>query len=226
MTTKADILKDYFARWDNDLDRAEILLKEQKYYLEGWLVLSCHIGAFAALRFPTLRDNEAYKGVVLQYSGMRDFYEEIDLLFFLQWPKSDFSSHGDFLKLKDHAQIAKNIEAAFGNENTFPNQRRYVSEVNFLAAVSQNPFPGFDQGNLKQYLPLFSNVELLYRYVRCRAVHSLNFPFVTRVHLADDGIRYDDNHAITGKVLYDTASGILKNLRSECVSGNEWPWNL
>lgn len=226
VTTKADILKDYFARWDNDLDRAKTLLSDQRYYLEAWLVFSCHIGALASLRFPTLHDNESYKRAVLDYSGLSGFYEQIDLLFFLQWPRSDFSNHGDFLKLKDHAQVAKKIEAAFGNENTITNQTRYVSQADFLLAVGQSPFPGFDQGNLRQYLPLFSNVELLYRHVRCRAVHALRFPFVTRVHLADGGIRYDDNHAITGKVMYETASGILKNLRSECVSRNEWPWDL
>jgi hypothetical protein len=86
VTTKADILKDYFAGWDNDLDRAKTLLSDQRYYLEGWLILSCHIGALASLRFPTLLDNESYKRVVLEYSDMADFYEQIDLLFFLQWP--------------------------------------------------------------------------------------------------------------------------------------------
>lgn len=83
-------MQDYFARWDGDLDRARTLLADQKYYLEAWLVLSCHIGALASLRFPTLRDNEGYKRVVLQYSGMKDFYQQIDLSFFLQWPRSGF----------------------------------------------------------------------------------------------------------------------------------------
>ena len=69
-------------------------------------------------------------------------------------------------------------------------------------------------------------MELLYRYVRCQAVHALHFNFVTRVHGADDGIRYDDNHAITGKVLYERASGILNNLRWECVKENKWSWEL
>ena len=155
VTTKADILKDYFARWDNDLDRAKTLLSDQRYYLEAWLVFSCHIGALASLRFPTLHDNESYKRAVLDYSGLSGFYEQIDLLFFLQWPRSDFSNHGDFLKLKDHAQVAKKIEAAFANENTITNQTRYVSQADFLLAVGQSPFPGFDQGNLIQYLPLF-----------------------------------------------------------------------
>ncbi|MBI2985954.1 MAG: hypothetical protein HYY45_04220 [Deltaproteobacteria bacterium] len=226
MTIQADILKAYFARWDNDLDRAKTLLSNQSYYLEAWLVLSCHIGALASLRFPTLHDNESYKRLVLNYSGMSDFYEQIDLLFFFQWPRSDFSSHGDFLKLKNHAQIAKKIEAAFGDENTISGGRRYVSCSDFLSVLKNSPFPGFDEQNLQQYLPLFSNLELLYRYVRCRAVHNVCFPFVTKVHLSGGGTRYEDNHAITGAVLYKTALGILNNLRSECVLKNIWPWEL
>jgi hypothetical protein len=201
VTTKADIVKDYFAGWDNGLDRAKTLLSDERYYLEAWLVLSCHIGALASLRFPTLHDNESYKRVVLNYSGMPEFYEQIDLLFFLQWPHSDFSSHGDFLKLKDHTQVAKKIEAAFGDENTIRGATRYVSRSDFLSVVKQSPFPGFDEQNLQQYLPLFSNLELLYRYVRCRAVHNIRFPFVTKVHLSGGGTRYEDNHAITGAVI-------------------------
>lgn len=224
---KADFVQAYFSRWDNDLDRAKTLLAAQEYYLEAILVLSCHIGALASLRFPTLADNAAYKRVVLEYSSMRDFYEQIDLLFFLQWPRSEFLSHGDFLKLKNHAEIAKAVEAAFGDENTVrQDTKRYVSQRDFLAAVSGSPFPGFDQHNLQLYLPLFSNLELLYRYVRCRAVHSLRFPFITRVHLSNGGVRYDSNHAITGGVLYQTALGVLNNLRTECLRENKWPWEL
>ena len=226
MTAKADVMLDYFTRWGDDLDRAKSLLEDPKYCLEGWLVLSCHIGALASLRFPTLRDNERYKLVVLEYSTMRPFYEEIDLLFFLQWPKSDFSTHGDYLKLKSHTKLATQIEAAFGDEHQIRTQKRYVSPVDFMAAVGPSPFPGFDGVNLQQYLPLFSNVELLYRFVRCLAVHSLRFPFVTRVHLANDGVRYDDNHAITRIVLYQTVANIVNNLRSECVGKSKWPWEL
>ena len=63
----------------------------------------------------------------------------------------------------------------------------------------------------------------------CAVVQSMRLalPFVTTVHIAGGATRYEDNHAITGKVMYDTASGILgDNLRSECVSKNKWPWEL
>ncbi len=169
----------------------------------------------------------AYKRVVLDYSGMRDLYEQIDLLLFLQWPRSDFSSHGDFLRLKNHAELAKVIEAACGGEDTIrEGTKRYVSPRSFLATVGDSPFAGFDQNNLQQCLSLFSNAELLYRYLRCRAVHSLRFPFVTQVHLVGGDVRYEPNHAITGDVLYQTAFGILSNLRGECLRESKWPWEL
>ena len=95
-----------------------------------------------------------------------------------------------------------------------------------MAAVGPSPFPGFDGANLQQYLPLFSNAELLYRYVRCGAVHSVRFPLVTRVHLADGGVRNDDNHAITGRALYQTVANIVHSVRSECVGKCKWPWEL
>lgn len=143
MVAKADFVQAYFSRWDNDLDRAKTLLAAQEYYLEAMLVLSCHIGALASLRFPTLADNAAYKRVVLEYSGMRDFYEQIDLLFFLQWPRSEFSSHGDFLKLKNHAELAEAVEVTFRDEDTVrQDAKRYVSQQDFLEAVRAALSPG------------------------------------------------------------------------------------
>jgi len=41
-----------------------------------------------------------------------------------------------------------------------------------------------------------------------------------------NGIRYDDNHAITGKILYETVNTILENLEQECVKAGKWPWDL
>jgi hypothetical protein len=226
-TAKAGFVEAYFDRWGDDVDRAKTLLLTREYYREAILVLSCHIGALASLRFPALADGVAYKRMVLEYSGMSDFYERIDLLFFLQWPRSELSTHGDFLKLKHHRELATAIEAAFGNEDTVREAAaRYVSPPDFLAAVETRALPGFDRSNLQEFLALFSNVELLYRYVRCRAVHSLRFPFVTTVHLSDGGVRYESNHAITGDVLHQTVLCVLRRLRAECLREKKWPWEL
>lgn len=107
MTEKADIIRDYFGGWQDDLLRAKSLQNDPKYYLEAILVLSCYIGALGSLRYPSEKDNRAYKTVVREYSGKRDFYEQVDLLFFLQWPRSDFQNHGDYLKLKNHQDTPK-----------------------------------------------------------------------------------------------------------------------
>ena len=79
-----------------DLARAKLLLGDPKYYLEAILVLSCYMGALGSLRYPDAKDGKAYTTVVREHSGRRDFFEQIDLLFFLQGPRSTFRTYGDF----------------------------------------------------------------------------------------------------------------------------------
>lgn len=226
MTEKGVVISDYFEGWQEDLARTKSLLDDPKYYLEAILVLSCYIGALGSLCYPGEQDNKAYKTVVREYSGRRDFYEQIDLLFFLQWPRSDFRTHGDYLKLKNHADVSKIIVTTYGDEDQIKSRTRYISQQDFVASVDRSPFQGFDRENLQQHLPLFSLYEMLYRYLRCRAVHSVRFPFVTKVHVVDGSSHYEDNHAITGSVLLETTEGILGNLSKECIEKSRWPWEL
>ena len=220
------VIRDYFEGWQEDLARAKLLLDDRTYYCEGILVLSCHIGALGSLRYPTEKDNKAYKTVVRDYSGRQDFYDQIDLLFFLQWPRSDLRTHGDYLKLKNHVEISQIIVANYGSEDQIKNGSRYVQLNDFIASVDRKPFQGFDRENLHQHLPLFSLCEMLYRYLRCRAVHSVRFPFVNRVTRSDGSVRYEDHHAITGPVLFETTENILENLSRECIEKSQWPWEL
>lgn len=227
MTVKTDVIRDYFEGWQKDLVRAKSLLADHKYYYrEGILVLSCHIGALGSLRYPDEKDNEAYKRVVREYSGRRDFYDQIDLLFFLQWPHSEFQANKNYLKLNNHADISKVIVSTYGGEDQIKNGTRYVSQHDFVASVGQTPFQGFDRENLRQHLSLFSLCEMLYRYLRCRAVHSVRFPFVDCWTSPGDNIRYEDNHAITGSVLLETTENILANLSNQCIEQSQWPWEL
>jgi hypothetical protein len=179
-----------------------------------------------SLRYPGEQDNKAYKTVVREYSGRRNFYEQIDLLFFPQWPHSEFQADGNYLRLKNHADISRVVVSTYGDADQIRNVTRYISQHDFVACVDQAPFQGLDRENLLQHLPLFSLCEMLYRYLRCRAVRSIRFPFVTRVTRADGSIRYEDNHAITGCVLLETAENILANLRSQCLEKSERPWEL
>lgn len=226
MTGNADVIRDYFQGWQEDLARAKSLLSDPKYYLEAILVLSCYIGALGSLRYPGEQDNRAYKTVVREYSGKRDFYEQVDLLFFLQWPRSEFQNHGDYLKLKNHADVSKIIVSTYGGEDQIKNGTRYISQHDFVASVDLKPPQSFDRENLLQHLPLFSLCEMLYRYLRCRAVHRVRFPLVTRVTRMDGSIRYEDNHAITGSVLLETTENILANLSDQCIEQSQWPWEL
>ena len=179
-----------------------------------------------SLRYPGEPDSKAYKTVVREYSGRRDFYEQIDLLLFLQWPRSEFRTHGDYLKLKNHADVPKIIVATYGEEDQIKSGTRYISQQDFVVYVDRAPFQGFDRENLLQHLPLFSLCEMLYRYLRCRAVHRVRFPFVTTVHVVDGSSRYENNHAITWPVLLETTENILANLSSQCLEKSHWPWEL
>lgn len=202
-------------------------MADSKYYLEAILVLSCYIGALGSLRYPSEKeDNKAYKRVVREYSGKKDFYEQIDLLFFLQWPRSQLQGHGDYLKLKNHAEISKVIVEAYGDEGQIKNGTRYISQPGFLTCVERRPFPGFDRSNLREHLPRFSLCEMLYRYLRCRAVHNLRFPFIDKPRQVGGGVRYEDNHAITRAVLLETTENILASLSLECLEKAKWPEEL
>ena len=217
MTEKCEIIASYFEGWQEDLARVKMLMADSKYYLEAILVLSCYIGALGSLRYPSEKeDNKSYKRVVREYSGKKDFFEQIDLLFFLQWPRSQFRSHQGYRELKNHEEISKVILDAYGDEVQINNRVRFISQQDFLTCVEQRPFSGFDGSNLREHLPRFSLCEMLYRYLRCGAVHNARFHFVTKVHqVGSGGTRYEDNHAITGPVVLETTENILTNMRLE-----------
>jgi hypothetical protein len=227
LTEKVDIIRDYFEGWQENLARVKSLMDDSKYYFEAWLVLSCCVGAFGSLRYPEGRgDSEKYKTVVREYSGKRDFYEQIDLLFFLQWPRSKFRTDKNYRKLKNHAELSKVIAATYGEEDQIKSSTRYVSPQTFVTSVDRAPFPHYDRQNLLQHIHLFSLCEMLYHYGRCPAVHNVRFPFVTRVTSVSRSVRHEDNHAITGPVLLETSQNILGNLSKECMDKSQWPWEL
>lgn len=227
MDDKKLFIELYFKDWKESFNKVKTLLKQKDYYLEAILLLSCYIGAFASLRYPTIQsDGEKYKKVVLEYSGLKEMYELIDLLFFYQWPSSDFKDHGEYKKLKHHSELVRILKAKYGDEADIKEGTRYISQDEFINHISSNSFADFDQQNLKQYLTLFSLCELLYRYLRCYAVHNVSFPFINKGQTVDGEIIYRDNHKITGEVLLHTSESILNNLELECVKLNKWPGEL
>jgi len=219
----------YFDEWAATLSRAQKLLENSEYHLEGLLLLSCYIGAFARLRYPSKNDAESYKEVVLRYSGREDLYSSIDLLFLLQWPKSAFRNSPDYKKLQSYQELATTIARAFGDEAALKadDSLRYKSPQEVLSPIEARPFKGLDMVNVRSNIGLFSNLELLYRVVRCSAVHENIFPLVNEIYYPDTDERdYAPNHAITGDVLLETSKEILRRLRQDCMDSGKTPFEL
>jgi hypothetical protein len=216
MSDKIFFIDEHYKRWEEDISKAAELLSDPKYYLEGILVLSCYIGAFAAARYPTMHDGAAYVKFVLDYSGKRSFFEQVDLLFFYQWPRSKLRENGNYKHLKQHSEIVEALKPKYGNEGDIKTGTRYVSISDFINTVRAATIPNFDEQNLRDKLPLFSLSELLYRYVRCDAVHNADFPFIDKVSHSDGRISYRGNHIITGSVLIETTHSACRALWDEC----------
>ena len=223
---KLSFIKPYFDKWDRDVQRAAKLLASDRFFLEGILTLSCYLGALAAVRFPALPDGEAYIKIVLDYSGKRDFFEQIDLLFLYQWPRSKLRDHGHYKELKNYHDIVEAIKKKYGSEEDLKEETRYVAQADVVALVLAAKIPAFDEENLRTKLPLFSFAQILYRYLRCDAVHNADFPLLNESVDAEEKVTYKPNHAITSEVLLETTNGVLGKLREECVAKSKWPHEL
>jgi hypothetical protein len=171
LSDKVDFIDGYFDKWKRDIERAGTLLRDDRFVLEGYLVLVCYLGALASQRYPSLRDNEAYCKFTLEYSGKRSFYEQIDLLFLYQWPRSKFRTHGVYTSFNKYPDLVKAIEPKFGTESDLNETNRYVSLPEIMS-VAKSKIPHLTESDVKEKLKLFSLVQLLYRYGRCDAVHN------------------------------------------------------
>jgi hypothetical protein len=178
------------------------------------------------MRFPALHDGEAYVKVVLELSGKRDFFEKIDLLFLYQWPRSKLSDNGTYQQLKNHVDIVKALSGVYGSEDDIKAGTRYISPAKVIELVLASGIRGLDAANLRNKLPLFSLAELLYRYLRCDAVHNADFPFINESIDTKGNISYENNHVITGDVLLETVESVLKTMWKECLEKEKWPHEL
>lgn len=219
LDAKKEAIRDYFDERRKQLARARKLIDQEKYFLEGILVLCCHIGSFAALRFPCWLDNERFKEILLRYSGKRSVYEKVDLLFLYQWPRSEFRKHGGYMAFKNYAQVKKVLVSKCGDENAIWTGKRFVTQASIIRRLLASRFPGLDTENLKSSLPLFSVAEQMYRYLRSSAVHNVRFPLVSRPG-------YQTGHLITKELLSETAENIISNLENECLRKAKLPWQL
>ena len=114
----------------------------------------------------------------------------------------------------------------YGSEDDIQRKTRYVSQADVVHYATEAKIPCFDEQNLRHNLALFSLSELIYRYLRCDAVHNVDFPFINECTDADGNVRYEENHAITASVLVETVQGIIVNLHTECMKTGKFPYEL
>ena len=225
MGDKTDFIDAYFDNWSRDIERAKTLLRDDRFVLEGYLVLVCYLGALASQRFPLLKDNEAYRQFTLEYSGKRAFYEQIDLLFLYQWPRSKLRDHGDYTSFNEYSDLVKAIQPKFGTENDLSETSRYVS-ASMIISEAKSKIPNIDENNLENKLKLFSLVQLLYRYGRCDAVHNAIYPLLNKGVNVDGDKIIHDNSALTRKVILSTVKHANNTLWQECKSLKKWPYEI
>ncbi len=194
--------------------------------------MSCYVGALAVARFPGRSDKDAYKKIVNKYSGMKSLYNKVDLLFFYQWSRSSYRRSKDkrsapYRKISGYSQIKRKIIGRFGNEQSIRDnpKRRYITIPTLLKLF--DPIPrGLNRRKIYEDIKLFTISEILYRYVRCHAVHENSFPLIRTVSCVNGTTRYEDGHLITGLRLLETVENIVNNLKKECLSKSKFPWEL
>lgn len=226
---KLDFITKYFNSWSQDVERAETLVKSDEYFVEGLLVLSCYIGALAKSRYPQeTRDWKSYKTIVWEYSSLREIFENIDLLFFYQWPNSKLANDTTYRMMKNHSDLAAIFHRAFGDENDIKNNAsRYQKRDQLVDLVKSKGVNWFDEGNFDKCIELFSNNQILYQFLRCEAVHNASFPLFNRSYLSKEKRQtYKDNHQVDRQVILTTVKNIVANLRDECVTKSKLPWEL
>ena len=229
MSKKINLIKPYFKQWRQDLSKANKLLGTNEYHCEAILILSCYIGALAALRFPRRADRDAYQRTVIRYGGMTSLYEKVDLLFFYQWPRSAYRrsrapNARPYSRIKGYAQLKKSLVNHLGNEEAIYNapELRYRS----TGTITKYAPLRMARSDVRKTLRLFSLSEILYRFVRCHAVHHRSFPLVHKVYIGSGKTRYEDAHLLTGSKISETLKNIIDNLEKECLAKSKLPNEL
>jgi hypothetical protein len=231
-STKKSWIETYFKAWAKDIERAEKLLMSIEYYQETMLVLFCYVGALGAARFPGRADWDSYQKIVCRYSGLNSLYSKVDLLFFLQWPRSYYRRSKEkhaipYRKIKGYSTIKRKLIRYYGNEQSiaYSSKKRYVPIQTLLKRLDPPP-KGVTREGISKTLKLFAVSTILYRYFRCAAVHENHLPLVDRVSFVDGSMRYKDSHLITSEKLLETVKNIVGNLKKECVLKDKFPWEL
>lgn len=227
-TDKSLFLQCYFEELENAQLRATELYTTNKFHLEGVTILMCHIAAISRARHPQLKDYEAFKKPVKDCSGFYGIFENIDLLFFYQWPHSKSANDKVYSKLDDYKEIASIFQNKFGAEDEIQNSsKRYQKREALLDLLVAAKLANLNQDNFVNYIELFSNNQIFYEYARCEAVHNNDFPLINiGITFPDMEKTYTHNHQVTGEIITNSLTGIIENLKKECLDKNKWPQEL
>jgi len=218
----------YFEEWQNRIDKAEKLLLDNKYGLEGLIVLLCYIGSFAYLRYGDKqgKDSKNYTKIVKEYSGFRDIYSKIDLLFFYQLRKTQAYKRNRkyYNKFNNYLHVRKIFIKEYGNnKDNIKSEKRYAIKKAILDLLIKKGVEEALISDVKNNIDKFSNAEILYKYFRCSAVHQGNFPLVNkRTSIEDGAVRYESNSAITIDLIIKTVKNIYSNLKQQCLKEVKW----
>jgi len=228
MSIKTDLIKAYFEVWEHDITRAELLLNSEEYYLEGLIVIVCYIGALGNLRYRNAKDWEIYRDILSEYSGHEDIFDNIDLLLFYQFKSTKLTEERVYRKLENYDHILEIFINILGGETNIRKvENRYVKKEDLSSLIRLEDTEWFDEENFLDYIRLFSNNQIFYKYARCEAVHNADFPLVNRSFNPETNITtYSDNHQVDRNVMINSLQNIVINLKNECISSEGWPWEL
>lgn len=139
-----EMIKAFFDEiWADKIKVAEELNKSDKYKTEGLIILCCYIGAISYERYvmsnPKTTDRDAYKNILLKYSGL-DSYQKFDLLFFYKWPRSEYNNHNSYNYFRknnyeNYRKIKQIIEKKFGPKEKINSGNRFIAKKEILDVI-------------------------------------------------------------------------------------------
>ncbi len=226
--SKLEYIEPYFEKWESDVQRAESLLESDDYFLEGLIVIVCYIGALGALRYQNTEDWKSYKDIISNYSDHSETFDNIDLFLFSQFKNSKLANERVYKKLKNYDDILEIIKSTYGDEQIVKEgTSRYVKKDDISELIKAKKTTWYDEENFLQYIQLFSNNQILYKYARCEAVHNADFPLLNPSFSPETGkTTYKDNHQIDRKIILSSLKNIVASLKNECIKNEAWPWEL
>lgn len=170
------------------------------------------------------------KGIcsISNYSGHTEFFDNIDLLLFYQFKKSKLVGPKVYDKFKNYDDILEILKRKFGDDSEIKEgESRYVKKEELCGTIKSENTNWYDEENFMEYIQLFSNNHILYKYARFEAVHNAAFPLVNSSYNPEtEKTTYRDNHQVDRDVVLSSLKNIVASLKDKCVGSETWTWEL